>query len=556
MADYNLEGVIRLRDETSEAVKSADQSVNKFEGTLKAAKAALTAFGVVEAAKAAIELGKLGAQAERTERGFTAISGGSAAAEANLNAMIGATDGAISRTDGMAAASKLMQMGLANNATELGNLTEMAVRLGTAMGRDANQSIEEFSLLLANQSIPRLDTFGISAGKVRGRIQELQDQTAGMTREAAFMQAVMEEGAVAMGRLGPAVEDNALAVEKAAAAWANLKVEIGQRFASTVAGSHSVIGKFTTLWGDNLRIMNQNSGEIGTLRANIGMLGDVLGFNNTVFDEYRDKQRAHNAETQRMAGLAEYYAEKQELANQATEAGRDVLSDSELAWLQYSEATQGATQAQADYEYQQRLANEAAAAAETSFLNAAAALDELSAAALARNELELLKQELDAGKISQEQYRDATRAILTEFGLLTPAEEKAQQDLEYLRQAFANGRITAEEFATAVERVKNRIDALEDKTVNITYIYREEDRRKGAGAGYSSEMWDTDWQAAGFEGWVNEPTPMVVGEGGPEYVSIKPAAQVQNTTNINVSMPQATNVGPAIAALQALYGAN
>jgi hypothetical protein len=62
--------------------------------------------------------------------------------------------------------------------------------------------------------------------------------------------------------------------------------------------------------------------------------------------------------------------------------------------------------------------------------------------------------------------------------------------------------------------------------------------------------------ASGFQGWVDTPTRMTVGEGGPEYVSVTPANQVQNTTNINVSMPQATNAGPAIQMLQALYGAN
>jgi len=192
-------------------------------------------MGVVAAAKSTYELARLGAESLRTKDAFKNISGGAYEAEQNLQTMRAATRGAVSDVDAMAAANRLMQMGLADNATELEAVTTMAVRLGGAMGRDAKGAMEDFALLLANQSIPRLDTFGISGAKVRERIIELQEATEGMSREQAFMIATMEEGEAAMLRLGDATDDPLLAFEELEANWKNLTTTAGEMLAPAVS---------------------------------------------------------------------------------------------------------------------------------------------------------------------------------------------------------------------------------------------------------------------------------------------------------------------------------
>jgi hypothetical protein len=218
------------------AAEEAGKQTSTLGQAFAALKGPMVAAGVVAAAKAAWQLGQLGAQSLRTKAAFEAISGGASEAEERLDAMKQATRGAMNEQQMMASANQLMQMGLADSTDKLGDITEMAVRLGTAMGRDAAGSISDFSLLLANQSIPRLDTFGISAGKVRTRIAELQKETEGMTRETAFMQAVMEEGGLAMARLGDATEDEMLAFEQLAASTDDLKAAFAERLAPAVSG--------------------------------------------------------------------------------------------------------------------------------------------------------------------------------------------------------------------------------------------------------------------------------------------------------------------------------
>lgn len=168
-----------------------------------------------------IELGKQVGAIQRAENAFRNLSGSEEEAAANLKAMMDATDNTLSKLDAMASGAKLMSMGLASNSDELGELTEMAVTLGRAFGRDATTAIDEFSLLLANQSKLRLDTFGISSARVTERINELK--AAGMEANAAFMQATFEEGRIAMERLGEQAEDTATKMEQAEAAMADAK---------------------------------------------------------------------------------------------------------------------------------------------------------------------------------------------------------------------------------------------------------------------------------------------------------------------------------------------
>ncbi len=242
MADFNLRAIFEFIDKSAAGVKGAEKNIGGLEKITAKAGQALAALGVAGAAKAAYQLAELGAQSLRTKAAFEAISGGADEAALRLNAMRDATRGALSEQEMMASANKLMQMGLADSASELEQVTTMAVRLGTAMGRDAATSIEEFALLLANQSIPRLDTFGISAGRVRERIAELQSETKSMTREAAFLQATMEIGSEAMERLGDDTGDAALSFEQMEASVKDLKAAFGEGLAPAIS---DVVGAIT-----------------------------------------------------------------------------------------------------------------------------------------------------------------------------------------------------------------------------------------------------------------------------------------------------------------------
>jgi len=141
-----------------------------------------------------------------------------------------ATRGMVSDADLMQAGNKFFAMGLADTAEGAAELAEVATQLGMAMGEDATSSMENFALMMANQSIPRLDSFGISSGKVRERIEELMAETEGLTREQAFNQAVMEQAQITMAKVGEQGGGAAGSMARIKTTIANLRMEIGQYF--------------------------------------------------------------------------------------------------------------------------------------------------------------------------------------------------------------------------------------------------------------------------------------------------------------------------------------
>jgi hypothetical protein len=210
---------------TDEALAQSGKSAIDMAAKIDIAKNALAAAQKIIGT--GLELAKLGAQAERVEQRFAAFAEEAGGADAILRAFQDGAGGAASKMEGMVTASRLLQMGLVEDAAGMERVVEMATRLGDQT-QGVTDRVSDFALMLANQSIPRLDNFGISSGKVRARIAELQDATEGMTREAAFMQAVMEQGGQSLEKLGPRAEDGLMAFEKMEAQIADLKVEIAQ----------------------------------------------------------------------------------------------------------------------------------------------------------------------------------------------------------------------------------------------------------------------------------------------------------------------------------------
>jgi len=219
--------VVTAKDKASAVlgkVGGSLQGLGKVAALAGAAGVAALGGIALGAAKLAMDAAKL----EPTRITFDNLTASiGSTADAMLNKLRPATMGVVSDADLMQAANKLMAMGLADTEDRAAELAKMAVTLGTAMGKDATGAMEEFSLMLANQSIPRLDTFGISAGKVRERILELMAADASLTREQAFMTAVMEQGTIAMDKVGDVSGTGAVKMAQFRAVIQNLKDTVG-----------------------------------------------------------------------------------------------------------------------------------------------------------------------------------------------------------------------------------------------------------------------------------------------------------------------------------------
>lgn len=237
MSQYLVNVELRGQDNLSDDLKNVDNSLDDMKESgggaleslfdVKDAIMASAAAGILfKGLEIAGELNAQGAAANAAERTYNQLSGGVDQATRNLALMRAETMGTVTDTELQINANHLLMMNLATTGEEAAKLTGMSVALGKAMGTDATTAAADFASMLANQSIPRLDTFGISSAAVRQEIARLT--AAGMSMEDAFRSAVLSEGAKAMDRLGTSIVDSATATEKFNTNITNLKDNIGQ----------------------------------------------------------------------------------------------------------------------------------------------------------------------------------------------------------------------------------------------------------------------------------------------------------------------------------------
>lgn len=201
---------------------------------------ALSAIGWAGAITGAIALGtqlySIGRASQVASNTFNQLQGSAQQASQSLALMRDATNFTVPDTTLMSISNLYTQMGLATDPTEVARLAEMGSTLGMAMGHSAEEAMQTFSQLLANQSIELLDTFGISSGKVRERIEELQKANKDLARDQAFVTAVLEQGALAMDRLGESTQQNVSAISQLTTKFQNLMASIGTPIANASEG--------------------------------------------------------------------------------------------------------------------------------------------------------------------------------------------------------------------------------------------------------------------------------------------------------------------------------
>lgn len=212
-------------------LSALDGAIGKLTGGLGGLGAVATGAGVAGAAivigRTALAFEEMAEQAQRSQQRLAAFAGGAGGAKEAIQAIEESTGGALSRMDAATAATRFFSMGLAKNSEEAGNMARAALMLGDST-MTAAEKINDWSLMLANQSVERLDQFGISSGQVRERILQLQAATPGLTREQAFLTAVMEQATTKMAALEAQGVQVGTETDRINAAWKDLRVEMGK----------------------------------------------------------------------------------------------------------------------------------------------------------------------------------------------------------------------------------------------------------------------------------------------------------------------------------------
>ena len=327
-------------EDTGDAISETVEDSQEAAGGFKAFGLSLTdlksgldlAMGAArtaqQALKAVYDTAREGAVIGAVTDRFEAFAGGAENASDYLRVLRQETNYTVSEMEAMTAVTKLLSMGLAEDEQSAANLAKMAIILGDQT-QSAGDRITDFALMLANQSIPRLDNYGISSGKVRARIEELMAATEGMTREQAFMNAVTEQGAIAMNTLGGEVSGNLSAYQQLEAAFKDATdagkewvaegltpavkaaadlFTAGQRLDDMLADHQDEALKSGKAWNDYARQ------QITAARAAKGITGDYADFLN-------DLDRALEKNGVSLAERSELLADDNKVMELAIELG-------------------------------------------------------------------------------------------------------------------------------------------------------------------------------------------------------------------------------------------
>jgi len=437
---------------------------------------------VYQAAEKVYEMVKLGAQIEAIEHRFIAFAGGAEQASKYLEAFNIGAQNTVDEMTAMEKSAKLLQMGLATNADEMQLMAAMATKLGNQT-ISAGARVDDFSLLLANQAVRRLDNFGMSSGRVRDRIDELIESGQALNREQAFKMAVMEEGSTALAKLGDTSEMTAVKLDQTEGSWKNITSNIAEMAAVWAEWTGTIdrwkdglgaVEGFFNLWAKGAKHILTGGKDAGqVLQAYNGYIADGV----STMSQYGK----------------EVFISSQMVDSLSTSSWGAVLGTTEFSSA--LEGSTGITLANIDAIRESAIAVEALTVKQAGL---AASLKDASGAQVAQTAITELGGLLEQDKITIDEYSTAVTQTQLAFGLADEASIRLSAGVLDLVTKFGEGQVKAENFdeallglytATENQRAKTAElgEALanlpEEKTIRINVEYVEGSRGGGGGGG-------------------------------------------------------------------------
>jgi hypothetical protein len=204
------------------------------------AKMLLFSFAMSMGIRQLFGLVKEAGKVEALRHGFEKLSQAGNFATDTLKQLRIATNGTMSDMDLLTQANNAMVLGVAAGTEEMAKMFDGAQRLGRALGRDTQSSIESLVTGIGRQSRLMLDNIGIivkADEAYKDFAKELGvsvDQLSNLDKKAAFSAATIKSLNDEVAKLGKEVLTNQDKIDKMGVSIANLGVAVGMWFAPAV----------------------------------------------------------------------------------------------------------------------------------------------------------------------------------------------------------------------------------------------------------------------------------------------------------------------------------
>lgn len=243
----------RIQATTQQAGQVVARNLNQIDRGAKAAQSGLEsmssaldglgrALGLASGAGLAVQLGRMVLQADTMATAFrrqnvaaTSLAGGQAKLNALMAEYAETTGNVIDKATALADVTRLQAVGFADSTNELEEFVTASRGISIAMGSQQDYIIGQLQLAIANQSTMRLDQLGLGVSEVTTRIDKLKAADKSLSEEQAYQNAILGLAIEKYGALAKSVEAQATGAEKAAKAWKELQLQIGEDLGPTVS---------------------------------------------------------------------------------------------------------------------------------------------------------------------------------------------------------------------------------------------------------------------------------------------------------------------------------
>lgn len=452
-------------DKLEKSTKGATKGTKGFNLAQAAAKLGLAAM-TVQLLRQVPQLVNLGFKYKNAQIALAAYAGSAEKATAITDAVSEAAGGAISKFAAVTNATRLLSLGLASNADEAAQLTKTAITLGATMGKDVQGAFEEFTLLLANQSILRLDTYGISGAKVREEMARLAAVFPEMDRNARFTNATMTIAAEKMTKLEEAGFEATSSMDRLGATWEDVKL-IGADFLAEnllpvtdgLFGMADEAKKANVRFAESVDIFEDYKIALEEAGAGLNIL-ERLALNTGELSE-EQFEAVKSAQALAEAGTDLTVVQEKVIL---TTGGINELLQEQVFLSKALSLGMGGTLTKATKKWQESLDDVAKSGGETA--------EKQQELINKSNELRIALEQTTAELIFQaaaaELDAETSLLLARELGLVDEATFAVAQEAQRLRIRYDEGVLSADEFARAAGNLADNVNELTDRDVTIT----------------------------------------------------------------------------------------
>jgi hypothetical protein len=250
----------------------AQTNLSGLAGTLRnlggAFGVSLGAAGIAQVARFAVQVDAVATAYRRQSVAAQDLAGSQARLNELLQVYDRVTGGAVDRATALSDVTRLMAVGFADTAGELEEFVRAARGISVATGQQQDYVISQLQLAIANQSTLRLDQLGLGVSEVQQRIDDLRQSNSSLTKEMAYQQAILGLAAEKFGGLVDSAEAQATGAERAAKAWKDVRLELGE----LASGPVSFGGNLLTAWlQEQINMTRRWQKAIEDVRRSLGL---------------------------------------------------------------------------------------------------------------------------------------------------------------------------------------------------------------------------------------------------------------------------------------------